>query len=617
MKHPHDAIDQMDLDLAMSGVFRAVPLLPDSEKLGRIQVFTDGSAMLERAWPHRRTSAAWGAVLVQTNSQGLDALIGFLGDTVQTHQQHPQYLGARVKTISTAELLAIITTLATVLRACSKPPELDLLSDSVFSIKVLQRHRRTSSNVELIQCGRALVDHTRRITQVTFQHVKAHSGLLFNEMADRVTDAARKRIRIGATAPCLRPSVAGQGQEQKQDHHPTHSISSEQVCFWLDIARCTDPKGVSCTRNSDKSSSVEIIFATANVLSLGENLVTRRRDPGLQISGRGAELDRIFHSTGLQVIGLQECRAKKARRLEGDNFYMISEPADARGRGGCELWVAKELKPNKRNVRLLHSEPELLLASLELPKCRCFVLIFHAPPECAGEQERLLWWQRCKSVVQESAVDTEVLVTMCDANARVGSVQSSWIGPMRPEKENQNGRQLHQMLQEFDQIASNTFFLQGGSSWTSSTGAQARIDYVAIPRQWASSLVVAGTHGEIVLVSGDFTDHKVVYAKVRMRAPGARTDLLRKPRVCWAVVEGGCVIEQFRDELAKAPEITKWVALDTHAELLAKWLRIKSAEFFSIPARRPRKPWITKRTFALIAQKQPMLRELSVIKGEL
>ena len=233
MKHPHDVIDQMDLDLAMSGVFRAVPLLPDSEKLGRIQVFTDGSAMLERAWPHRRTSAAWEAVLVQTNSQGLDALIGFLGDTVQTHQQHPQYLGARVKTISTAELSAIITTLATVLRACSKPPELDFLSDSVFSIKVLQRQCRASSNVELIQCGRALVDQTRRITQVTFQHVKAHSGLLFNEMADRVADAARKRVRIGATAPCLRPSVAGQGQEQKRllDHHLTHSISSEQVCF--------------------------------------------------------------------------------------------------------------------------------------------------------------------------------------------------------------------------------------------------------------------------------------------------------------------------------------------------------------------------------------------------
>ena len=59
------------------------------------------------------------------------------------------YLGARVKTICTAELSAIITALATVLRACSKPPELDFLSDSVFSIKVLQKQCRASYNVEL------------------------------------------------------------------------------------------------------------------------------------------------------------------------------------------------------------------------------------------------------------------------------------------------------------------------------------------------------------------------------------------------------------------------------------------------------------------------------------
>ena len=104
----------MDLDLAMSGWFRAVPLLPDSEKLGRIQVFTDGSAMQERACPHRRTSAAGGAVLV----------LDFWGDFAQIHPQHPLYLGAHVKTITAAELSAIIATLATVMRAISKPPEL-------------------------------------------------------------------------------------------------------------------------------------------------------------------------------------------------------------------------------------------------------------------------------------------------------------------------------------------------------------------------------------------------------------------------------------------------------------------------------------------------------------
>ena len=57
---------------------------------------------------------------------------------------------------------------------------------------------------------------------------------------------------------------------------------------------------------------------------------------------------------------------------------MISEPADAKGRGGCELWIAKELRPDKRRVRLLHSEPEILLVSLELPEVPvlCFGLSY-------------------------------------------------------------------------------------------------------------------------------------------------------------------------------------------------------------------------------------------------
>ena len=183
-------------------------------------------------------------------------------------------------------------------------------------------------------------------------------------------------------------------------------------------------------------------------------------------------------------------------------------------------------------------------------------------------------------------MDMEVLVTVCDVNALVGSVQSSWIGPMRPEKENQNGRQLHQTLEEFDQM-------------------------------WASSLVVARTQSEIVLDSGDFTDLKLVFARVRLR--GVRADLLRKPRVCNArtAVEGGEIIEKFREELARGPEIPKWVGIDTHAELLANWLRIKSVEYFPVPIRQPRKPWIAKRTFAFIARKQPMFGELSALNGEL
>ena len=184
-------------------------------------------------------------------------------------------------------------------------------------------------------------------------------------------------MQQGKESPCLRLSPTGQ-QDQEQagptDRHRAHSASSEQDCFCCDVARCPDPKSVTHTRKSSKGSSAEVRIATANVLSLAESYLARRRDPGSQVSGRRAELDQIFHSTGLQVIGLQECPAKKARRLEGENFNMISETAGAKGRGGCELWVAKELRPDKRKVRLLHSEPELLLASLLHVSMLCFGL---------------------------------------------------------------------------------------------------------------------------------------------------------------------------------------------------------------------------------------------------
>ena len=136
--------------------------------------------------------------------------------------------------------------------------------------------------------------------------------------------------------------------------------------------------------------------------------MTRRRDPGLQISGRGAELDQIFHSNGLQVIGLQECRAKKARRLEGDNcLHDFGTSGCPREEEDVNCGLPKSYDQTSEMCVCNVRSQELLLASLELTKCRCFVLVFHAHPECAGEQERLLWWQHCRSLVQESAVDTD------------------------------------------------------------------------------------------------------------------------------------------------------------------------------------------------------------------
>ena len=175
------------------------------------------------------------------------------------------------------------------------------------------------------------------------------------------------------------------------------------------------------------------------------------------------------------------------------------------------------------------------------------------------------------------------------------------------------------MLEECDQVASNTFFRRVVSlgrlplerrpesmTWRFPGNGLRRLWMLAHTRKLSWALETS-------------PDHNVVHAKVRMRAPGARTDLLRKPQVCdtRAAMEGGWITDEFREELARAPEIPRCVDMNSHADLLAKWLRVRSAEYFHLPARRARKPWIAKRTFALIAQKQPMFREVCAVKREL
>ena len=126
------------------------------------------------------------------------------------------------------------------------------------------------SNVILCGSCNALSCLGRKCGVLHFLHLAGvllespSSGLCFNVMADCVADAARKRVRIGATAPCLRPCVAGQGRNT-HDFWTTilrTVLPVYKLAFWLEVARCIVPKSLSHTRKSSKSLSVEITFVT-------------------------------------------------------------------------------------------------------------------------------------------------------------------------------------------------------------------------------------------------------------------------------------------------------------------------------------------------------------------
>ena len=157
--------------------------------------------------------------------------------------------------------------------------------------------------------------------------------------------------------------------------------------------------------------------------------------------------------------GVARGKGQEAAVHVGDQYYMVSSAADAAGNGGCECWVARRMKPCSRNVRVVVRQPEWLLLGLDLSAFKECVLVFHAPPE------------------------------------------------------NKNGSCFRRKkTEEFQLVAANTWFVEGGPTWTSSSGTAHRLDYVAVPFGWRSALKAAGTSQTMSLQCNEHQDRNVVYA---------------------------------------------------------------------------------------------------------
>ena len=64
--------------------------------------------------------------------------------------------------------------------------------DSRHAMGVLSGQMRALANVELVQNGRALISRLSECTAVQWRHVASHTGVVYNELADRVAAFASR-----------------------------------------------------------------------------------------------------------------------------------------------------------------------------------------------------------------------------------------------------------------------------------------------------------------------------------------------------------------------------------------------------------------------------------------
>lgn len=146
-----------------------IPSLDDLFPKPVYDIYTDGSANLHK-------SAGYGIVILHNNK-----IIHEISGTVKDHFTAPN-----------AELTAVIEALNFMTQFTQATPIINVYSDSTFVTSTLntwgpnRKNWSTAAHADKFIPLLAYINNYRKVSQITFTHVKGHSGNPYNERADKL-----------------------------------------------------------------------------------------------------------------------------------------------------------------------------------------------------------------------------------------------------------------------------------------------------------------------------------------------------------------------------------------------------------------------------------------------
>ena len=174
-------------------------------------------------------------------------------------------------------------------------------------------------------------------------------------------------------------------------------------------------------------------------------------------SHRRLDLLAQFVAADLTLIGLQETRCRRPRAKDSGPHKLFSSAAGPRGQAGLELWAQKTwLRPMATQL-VVHADQRLLMVILQTHAGIVQVVVAHAPDSTYPEPVRQAWWATTCTVQKKMFQKDEPVIWLIDANATVGSITSSSVGPVNPETESNSGVWFHEALLAMDLALPATF----------------------------------------------------------------------------------------------------------------------------------------------------------------
>lgn len=159
-------------------------------------IYTDGSAIGNNNVT-KETPAGWGFVVIQgdpgsQHNEGTE--VTRQSGRVITHPSNPLFIGAEVGSNNTGELSAMYHALEwAMLRASvERDMEVTIYSDSNYALNLVFGSWRASTNKQLVS---KCINERERAEMalggpVMWEHIRAHSGYHWNEVADQLAYSA-------------------------------------------------------------------------------------------------------------------------------------------------------------------------------------------------------------------------------------------------------------------------------------------------------------------------------------------------------------------------------------------------------------------------------------------
>lgn len=348
----------------------------------------------------------------------------------------------------------------------------------------------------------------------------------------------------------------------------------------------------------EKHSQLTLRVATANVLTLFPG----HDDHGSFLGARAESIAEQFLSANIQIIGLQETRAILSGHSTLDAYHVLSGPATKRGRGGVQLWLQKSLRTaagpvavEVADLRILHATSRRLVVRWANPSIHIIFVVAHAPDDDDDDALQSFWDATTAAI--PPAYRNWTTVALMDTNSRVGGIQSDAIGPHQADPENNKGTFLHSWLTQHDLFLPQTWeqYHRGpAATWTHPTGAVARMDFIAVSSDLASSPITTWVASDIDLAISR-QDHACVCADLAL----SFYEVDRRERD-----------SRLSEKSSLVPPDVPWATdVHTHAARLQGWLRAGRPK-----ERKWRKAHLTPATKTLIEAKRHHWKRIGEIR---